>query len=159
MDYEKQAQDFLDKTNTTLDINFSRWDYYFEDDKEKRDIYKVTMKRNNQVYEFEFGQSIFRSGTWILDPKIYHVIKTTRDEKEIKTGIWKRKLPKKPTAYDILACLTKHNPGTFKDFCLDFGYDNDSIKAKKVYDAVVQEYLALSNMFSQEELKEMAEIQ
>ncbi len=30
-----------------------------------------------------------------------------------------------PTAYDILACLTKYEVGTFDDFCSNFGYDTD----------------------------------
>ena len=46
-DYEKQANNFLTKTNTVLKIEFLRYDYHFQDDKEKRDIYKITIKRRN----------------------------------------------------------------------------------------------------------------
>lgn len=52
-----------------------------------------------------------------------------------------------PSSYDLLACLTKYDPGTFEDFCGDFGYDIDSKKAEKTYRAVVKEYERLCRVF------------
>ena len=52
-----------------------------------------------------------------------------------------------PSAYDILACITKNDPGTFEDFCSEFGYDTDSRKAEKVYKAVVREWKGISRVF------------
>lgn len=63
-----------------------------------------------------------------------------------------------PTAYDILACMTKYDLGTFSDFCSDFGYDEDSRKAETVYQAVRKEYQDLARIFSSDELEEMSEI-
>lgn len=64
----------------------------------------------------------------------------------------------KPSAYDMLACITKSEPGTFEDFCGDFGYDNDSRRAEGVYQAVVKEWRQVSKFFTAEELAEIQEI-
>lgn len=64
-----------------------------------------------------------------------------------------------PNSYDVLACLTKYDPGTFENFCGDFGYDIDSRSAEKTYHAVVEEYTNLKILFSDEELELMQEIQ
>jgi hypothetical protein len=45
-EYEKKANEFLEKTNTTLKVEFLKYDYHFVDDKDKRDIYKITMTTN-----------------------------------------------------------------------------------------------------------------
>jgi hypothetical protein len=64
-----------------------------------------------------------------------------------------------PTMYDILTCMQKYEIGTFDNFCGDFGYDNDSIKAHKVYKAVVREYKNMLRVFGETILNEMQEIQ
>lgn len=46
----------------------------------------------------------------------------------------------RPTKYDILACLTKYNPGSFKDFCNDFGYDEYNRNSMSTYRAVLKEW-------------------
>jgi hypothetical protein len=70
---------------------------------------------------------------------------------------------KEPTAYDVLACLQKYDTGSFENFCGDFGYNTDSYaesrKARKTYNEVRKQYEALANMYSEEELSLMAEIQ
>lgn len=63
-----------------------------------------------------------------------------------------------PKPYDVLACLQNYDVGDFENFCGDFGYDIDSIKAKKSYDAVVNEYNQLKMLYSDAELEKMAEI-
>lgn len=63
-----------------------------------------------------------------------------------------------PTMYDILACLQKYPVGTFNDFCGDFGYDNDSITAHKIYKAVAREYKNMERVFGSQVLEEMQEI-
>lgn len=64
-----------------------------------------------------------------------------------------------PTEYDVLACLTKYDPGTFENFCSEFGYDTDSRSAEKTYNAVKDEYNNLCALFNDEEMQLMAEIQ
>lgn len=65
---------------------------------------------------------------------------------------------KTPQAYDLLACITKNDPGTFKDFCADFGYSDDSIKAFDVYRAVQDEYSKVRRFFTAEEMEQLQEI-
>jgi hypothetical protein len=100
--YEKQAEDFMTKTGTTLKVKFQKYDKHFADDKGKRDIYRITLKRAGQSYTFSFGQSIVNTGKGI-----------------------------QPTAYDVLTCLTKYDPESFDNFCAEYGYDNDSRKVEK----------------------------
>jgi hypothetical protein len=127
-DYQKQANDFLKKTGTTYKATFIKNDLYFTDDKEPRDIWRITLKRNGKRWSFRFGNSINASQT-----------------------------NEAPTAYDVLATLTKYDVGSFNDFCFDFGYDTDSRKAEKIYKAVVKEFEHVDKMFS-DVINELAEI-
>lgn len=128
-EYEKQANDFLAKTGAKIEVKFDHFGKHFDNDTEERDIYNVTLSRGKRSYNFKFGQSI------------------NSTLKSIK-----------PNAYDILSCLQKYDPGLFEDFCSDFGYDEDSRKAEKIYNAVRNEYLNLAKMFNDDELAEMAKI-
>lgn len=72
---------------------------------------------------------------------------------------------KKPTAYDIIACMTKYEPGSFDNFCGDFGYeeyDDDTGKVNKdslrIYKAVCREFEGMSRLFTDEQLEAMQEI-
>jgi hypothetical protein len=60
--------------------------------------------------------------------------------------------------YDILACLTKHNPETFEFFCSEYGYDTDSINALKTYKAVQREFNGVNRLFA-DVLEQLQEIQ
>ena len=54
---------------------------------------------------------------------------------------------KKPSLYDIFSCLTKYDPGTFENFCLEYGYNEDSRKAERTYNEVVKEWNAVERLF------------
>ena len=74
-----------------------------------------------------------------------------------------RKYPKgtkrvKPTAYDVLACLQKNDPGSFEDFCADYGYDTDSRRAEDTWRAVREEWEKVRRFFRSEEMEKLAEI-
>ena len=165
-EYEQAAIDFLNQTGTTLDVTFLKNDFHFHNDKHKRDIYKCTLKRGDRYYEFQYGQSLLKSAHYqdliFSDRKYtlsgsclsggYKINDIARDPNIKKVdGI-------KPSAYDILSCLTKYNPGSFDDFCGEFGYSSDSITAKKVYDSVIDEYLHMCVLFNDNELEKMMEI-
>jgi hypothetical protein len=60
-EYEQQALDFLAKTNTKFTATFLKHDIYFDGDKDKRDIYQITLKRGKDNFTFNFGQSINNS--------------------------------------------------------------------------------------------------
>ena len=182
-EYNKQAEDFLKKIGTTFKAEFVKHDKHFADDKENRDIYKITLTRGERVFSFNFGQSIADSGFKIINTNtnkevkyiwfseclqsINHIL----GEKERQTAIRKFVLNKfvsmgclkiifgsMPSAYDVLAGLTDYEVGDFQEFCDNFGYDNDSIKAEKIYKAVVEEYKQVCMLWNEKELEELREI-
>jgi hypothetical protein len=134
-DYQKQAQDFLTKHSIKFKAIFKgdkcpMW----EDGKHMHgDRYLVTFHRTiNYVY------SSFSLSFW--------------------NSVNDKQAGKEPTPYDALACLTKYDPGTFDNFCGDFGYDTDSRKAEKTYKAVIVEWQKVEKFFTREEIEELAEI-
>ena len=239
--YEQQAQEFLTATGTTMKAEFMKYDKYFNDDKEPRNIWHITLQNARHKYAFKFGQSIEESsrpipkiyssedveiyyGIRYTEKKIYISHKITVNYKtllKVKTGEIDpatlinenelvndyldfeakiKKLPKHeqpykyigidefkqkfiyriqqeiaaaekqtflgeenpektaPTAYDILACLTKYDPGSFENFCSEFGYDEDSRRAYKTYKAVVKEFENVEKLFSEEEREQLNKI-
>lgn len=170
MDYNKQATDFLQSTNTEMKVEFVENGIHFDGDKDTRDIYKVTFKRGNRSFSLRFGQSLVNSAKIVdtvtgneftlnggrLKGKL-NVIDTDRfggslmDLKEVKGT--------PPTAYDVLTCLQKYDVGSFEDFCSEFGYDTDSRSAKKTYKAVVKEFDNVCKLWSDEEIEQLQEIQ
>lgn len=128
-EYDEQADKFLKDTGTTINIVFLRNDHFFHDDTETRNIYEITLERNNKSYSFKFGDSINNT---------------------------KKRL--KPRPYDVLACLTKYDPGTFLNFCSDFGYDSGNSRNKKIYKDVVEEYKNVVRLFH-DVLDQLQEIQ
>lgn len=63
-----------------------------------------------------------------------------------------------PTAYNVLACLTKYDVGTFENFCSEFGYDTDSRKAYKTYKAVLREWKNVERLWTPEQIELLQEI-
>lgn len=179
-DYQQQALDFLATTNAQIEVKYLRTGKHFDDDKEGRDIYKVTLSCKGRKFTFDFGQSINDSG-------FYYQYKTGKtkfplDRKYLDKDYFKGKslgligtikmkdssfvpnldiihYPKAPNAYDVLCALTKYDPGSFENFCGEFGYDADSRRAEKTYKAVQNEYTQLCALFTDTELKSMQEIQ
>lgn len=80
------------------------------------------------------------------------------EKAKIRKIIRERREELKTKEYDVLACLTKYDPGTHEDFCADFGYDTDSIRGLKTYLAVQKEYYDLRRIFTPEQLEAMQEI-
>jgi hypothetical protein len=166
-DYQKQANDFLTKCNVKMDVVFVKHDKYFPEDKEKRDIYIITLTKGGRKESFEFGASLNKSGKYIILDRIKaHKLGSNKVQEKkdaLNKGVnYRNVIPNKdfsgPTAYDLLTCLTKYEVGTFDDFCANFGYDTDSRKAEKTYKAVCEEYKKVCCIFSDDELTELQEI-
>ena len=68
--------------------------------------------------------------------------------------------PKKPTKEDVLYSMIMDDVSDldFNDFCNEFGYNNDSIKALRVYEACKRETKAYYNMFDSEEREVLREL-
>ena len=168
--YNEAGEFFLKETGAELIVKFKEHGLHFNDDKEPRDIYTITIKRNSREYTFDFGQSISNSGFYfMIGKKKYDIDRQYLDSKNLqsiaKRMSWdfnpkydKIHKPVAPDAYSVLSCLTKYDPGDFENFCADFGYDTDSKKAEKTYNAVFDEWLNMQRLFSNDELEAMSEI-
>lgn len=167
-DYQKQAADFLEMTNTTFICEFLKNDYHFSNDKDKRDIYQCTLKRGQRKYTFNFGQSLIKSQHY-KDKNVENRLYTMSGNK-LKGNYKVTDLEKykhyltlipgvKPTAYDVLACLTKYDPQSFENFCNEYGYNEDSRMVEMIYKSVVNEYKSLCCLYTDSEMEKLAEIQ
>lgn len=179
-DYLKQATDFLEKHSIGFAAEYIRTCKYFADDKYERDIYRITFKRDRRTFSLEFGQSINDSMIKVVNKNSGRVTKTITERRpewfkdgklsENRFGMWfglnhfiltsvdEIIAPKAPTPYDVLACLRKYPVGEFEDFCSELGYDTDSRKALKTYEAVCAEWIKVNNFFTGGEIEEMQEI-
>ncbi len=172
--YEQSALDFLAKTGCDFKCEFLRNDKHFADDTETRDIYKITLKRGSRKYSFEFGQSLNKSGFYANYGKrkiALPIEKMTDDVNKLRFYIRMNLMndygsvktdsihyPEAPTSYDVLACLQKSPVYDFADFCSEFGYEEDSRKAYKIYKAVKREWENVNILFTDEEIEQLQEI-
>lgn len=164
-EYTKQASDFLKKANATIKIDFiglvinKDWN-----EQEKRSLYKVTLTSPRGSMVFDFWDSIHNTdikGMTLEEyaEKRYKTPFLTYNEKiTAKKEFQAKKAEATPNAYDILACMTKYDPGTFEDFCCEYGYNEDSRTAEKIYFAVQKEYTQLARIFTPEQMEELQEI-
>jgi hypothetical protein len=130
-EYTEMADNFLARHGIKFSTKFIKHGYHFIGDKESRDIFNVSFSRGNKMFSLRFGQSLKESDGSGSNP---------------------------PTAYDVIAGITKYPVGTFEDFCADFGYNTDSISALKIYKLVLKEWDKVSSFFTEQELDEMQEI-
>lgn len=141
-EYDIQAENFLKNNGIRFTATYKKHDKYFPDDKEMRDIYTISLSRNQQSwalarslgatrykFTFQFGQSLHGS-----------------------------RLNIPPSAYDVLASLTKSDPESFENFCSNYGYNEDSRKGHKTYLAVRRGWMKINQFFTAKELEELQEI-
>ncbi|MCK5132390.1 MAG: hypothetical protein KAR40_09610 [Candidatus Sabulitectum sp.] len=175
-DYEAQGREFLKMTGVTFKAEFLEHGKHFDNDTDTRDIYQITLTKGGRSYSFKYGQSANASGEYKINLNLkrevngYTAYQGLRGQKECRKArmafsswgkdvVIKNKDFSEPTPYSVLACITKHDPETFEDFCSNFGYDTDSRSAEKTYKAVSDEYKSLQTLFTEEELEVMSEIQ
>ena len=150
-EYIKQATEFLQKTYAEMKIEYvglavnKEWK-----EKEKRCLYEITLTSPRGSMDFNFWDSIRNTKIRTMPFDLYNV----QANKELAA----KKKAAVPSVYDVLACLTKCDPGTFEDFCSDYGYDEDSRTAERVYFAVQKEYAQLTRLFTPDQMEELAEI-
>lgn len=83
--------------------------------------------------------------------------------KEIKDFFIEKNKIEMPEIYEVEGCLISDavcylESIDFDDFCANFGYSNDSIKAQKIYENCEQIYLKLIKSIGVEEFKRLQEI-
>jgi len=132
MDYQKQAQDFAKKHGVKLTV--------LSKDYKRR--YFARDKESRWVFHLNLSRN-GKSYTFDFGQSI-------------------AKGNTEPTMYDVLACLTKYDVGSFDDFCSEFGYNELPLSAykatKKTYKAVCKEFEAVERLFGDviEELQEIS---
>ncbi len=134
-EYYKQAKDFMTKHRITikkiqLDTRPPKWE---DNPRYNRFRYQiiVTKKPQNKSLTFKFWDSI--------------------------NNFYQNK---RPTNYDILACLSMESYvyEDFEDFCSSLGYSSDSIKALRTFKEVNRFAKRINKFFTSVELEELREI-
>lgn len=135
-EYEQQAADFLQATETTINIIRDGVVDHFPNDTLKgfRYRYRVTLSRDGKHYAFPFYGSVY----------------AYEHNQDI-------------TAYDVLACVEKYEPAaTLKDFAYEFGYDidepEDRRRVNRIYQSCIREYKHLLHLFGEENMELLREI-
>lgn len=132
-EYEKQAKDFLAKTDTTLTIKRypddlapeANWDNHGH-------AYKVTLERNGVKRSFDFWDSVRNM-----------------------------RLDKRPTAYDVLACLASDTSMEYDDvdeLAAEFGYEKPS-EAIRVFEGLKKQQEIVKSLYDLEQREMLWEIQ
>lgn len=171
-EYDKQAQDFLDKAGIKFSTTLIGSDCpkFCEDAKKgnaMNDVdtyprrthihgkhYRCTFVRGLKTLAIDFWNSYAdEEQNCCTRGRVYPKFKEDWD----MIARHKGKQRAEVTPYDVLTCIQKYDPGTFEDFCSDCGYDTD-ITAERVYHAVVKEYRKNRAFFTPAELEALQEI-
>lgn len=180
-DYEKQAQDFLTATNSTLEIKLSEFQnapLWAKEGEKHGYKYAVTLSNARGSYTFPFWDSIANAEKMdalklIKDarygdhrsPEYYRAHDLLKKElgkrvpmfmKQEQFDEYAKKLA--PTAYSVLACLDQLYSDSFEDFCAEYGYDTDSRTAERTYNEMLEQDRQLRRLFTLDELEQLAEI-
>lgn len=120
-EYTVKANQFLRKNNIVFTQKEPSWDYKCEWDEQQ---------------PYGHAMSLCR-----------FINKTTGKSMTVRFFNSLMESGKRVTAYDVLACLTKNDVGTFEQFCWEFGYDTDSRRAERTYKACKKEYTNVTRVF------------
>ena len=168
MDYQKQAEEFLSEANASMKIDYvgEAVNQNWKEDT-LRPLYEVTIFTPRGHMSFKFWDSIHNLQIMRMSLKAYaekrynlqfHEL-TTDEIANAKSELEEKKNKAHPTPYDVLACMQKYDPETFEEFCSEFGYDEDSRSAERIYIGAMQEYKQLARIFSEEEMEKLREIE
>jgi len=136
-EYDTQAEQFLTSNGikfraTLSDTKTPAW----SDNGKHGHHYRVTLSKGNPAparLTFDFWSSI----------------------KDAEDGI------QTVTPYSVLACISgdTNTPETFADFCAEYGYEQDSIKALQTFRRCSAFSKRLRAFFTESEIEQLAEIQ
>ncbi len=150
---------WLEQTDSKLRITFDRTGPFFDDDNQKRDVYSVELSRGGRTYTLQFGQSVAQSAQWRWESD-WATTKYAFGPVRPIHGDYKPNVDRRqPSAGSVLMCLEYNNPGTFEEFCDEYGYDTDSRKAERTWRACGDQYLALAGMYSPDELEALGRLE
>ena len=170
-EYVKQAKDFLEKANATMEIKFvgcfpnDDWD-----NGKEHNCYHATIKTPRGEMKIKFWDSLHNTEICnTTDRQFAEKMYRTRyeclsgsEKNRAKKLLAEEKAKAVPTEYDILACLEKYEVGSMDNFMYEFGYEIKSVKDMtnfiNTYNAVVKEYNDLCRIFTEEQMEELREI-
>ena len=121
-----------DQVNIKLDLIDQS--HFPNDDTDKlfHNVYKVNVSYNGKRTSFKFYDSAHNTNMGI-----------------------------EPTKNDILDCIVSDynytEYSTFNDFCANMGYDNDSIKAQKIWKSCLKQAAKLQKVFSEDDIRQLDE--
>ena len=168
-EYVKQAKDFLESCNATMEIKYVGLEKPNWDDKPHR-AYDCTIKTPRGEMMVRFHDSTANTEVYMPFDEYYEkkyrrsysalsYNEKVRFQKELKA----KRAEAIPTEYDILACLLKYDVGSMDDFMYEFGYEikctKDMTDFINTYNAVVKEYQDICRCFTPEQIEAMQEIQ
>lgn len=118
-----------------VEVQYKDYNFYFDEDKDKRVILNIYISRGKKEIDFTFGMSINDSDI-LLD-------NSSNNEKT-----------KKEMLYTVLSCCSSdfYCPIDFEEFCSEFGYDTDSKKAENIWKLCLKQSSKLHKIFSEEEI-------
>lgn len=135
-EYDVKAKEFLKKYGAKMTIShvFDEWGGYRKGKMTDGWLYRVRIDRNGKTWSFDFSDSVHN-----------------------------RLRNKRPTPYDVLACIEKYEPyGDVWDFANEYGYEINDRKSYKeterIFKAVCKEYRNVIRMFG-DCIDELCEIQ
>src|SRR5688572_19913177 len=168
-DYEKQAQDFLDRFQikfraTLSDSKVAPWQGRYNNGHH----YRVTLSGGYVAHPrrltFDFWGSIADAEKLVQANKDLQNMQLQMQNTEPHLRINLRDLLQEaeqtvtnlhPSPYDVLACISSdiHCPETFEDFCAEFGDSKDSIKALQTFRRCSAFAKRLRSFFTKEEME------
>lgn len=170
-EYDQQAKHFLSSNGikfraTLSDSKTPAW----SDNGKHGHHYRVTLSKPAARLTFDFWGSIADAGKLAPACKRLQDMQLQMQNTEPHLRInWECELAERqqavaalhPSPYDVLACISSdvHTPETFKDFCADYGYESDSIKALQTFRRCLAFAKRLKAFFTEAELEQLSEIQ
>ena len=126
---------------------------YFQDDKEERLTLNIFLTRSKCTIKFTFGMSICDTEIFQLKQKSPgHPINLGESLFAIKQ---KKKVLFDDIVYSVLSSvgLDYCSPIDFQEFCDEYGYSDDSIKAKNTWEGCLKQRSKLERIFIDTEIE------
>ena len=167
--YVKQAKDFLEHCNATMEINYVGLEKPNWDNQPHR-TYDCTIKTPRGTMMVHFYDSLHNTEVYMPYDELYErryyrkyngltIQEKARFQKQVKEEREKAI----PTEYSVIACLQKYDVGSMDDFMYEFGYEikcvDDMTNFINSYNGVVKEYNDIRRCFTEEQIEAMQEIQ
>ena len=131
---------------------------YFIDDTDERLVLEIMLERNGHTEYFPFGMSLIDTGiyTGIYTGDYKATIGNTHlDESGYQSEL--NRLKKELFSDLVYTVLTSTSCDysvsiDFDEFCSEFGYDNDSVKVKALWERCLKQSAKLKRIFNDDEI-------